>query len=100
MDRKFILKVLFDYFSNNKGKFKDQHREEEKEQQYTEEDIELLNSINEAIVELEVARTLFNSVSDPQLIELAINSENAARNRFDYLLSIAKKKHLKKLEII
>ncbi|ASW44330.1 DUF2508 family protein [Clostridium isatidis] len=99
MDRKFILRVLFDYF-NKKDKVKDQQKEEENEEQYTEEDIELLKSINETIIELEVARTLFNSVTDPQLIELAINSENAARNRFDYLLSVAKKKHLKKIEII
>lgn len=99
MDRKFILRVLFDYF-NKKDKVKDQQKEEENEEQYTEEDIELLKSINETIIELEVARTLFNSVTDPQLIELAINSENAARNRFDYLLSVAKKKHLKRIEII
>ncbi|MBU5455193.1 DUF2508 family protein [Caproiciproducens sp. MSJ-32] len=98
MDRKFILKILLDYFNKN-NKFKNQPKEEN-EEQYTEEDVALLNSINETIIELEVARSLFNSVTDPNLIELAINSENAARNRFNYLLSVAKKKHLKKVEII
>ena len=47
---------------------------------------------------MEVARALFNSVSDPKLIELAIHEEDVARARFDYLISIAKSKGLRRIE--
>ena len=65
---------------------------------YSEEDIAILKDIEESIKELEVARSLFNSVSDPKLIELAIHEEDVARTRFDYLLSLAKDRGLKRIE--
>ena len=65
---------------------------------YSEEDIAILKDIEESIKEMEVARSLFNSVSDPKLIELAIHEEDVARTRFDYLLSIAKNRGLKRIE--
>ena len=65
---------------------------------YSEEDIAILKDIKESIKEMEVARSLFNSVSDPKLIELAIHEEDVAKTRFDYLLSIAKNRGLKRIE--
>jgi len=47
---------------------------------------------------MEVARALFNSVSDPKLIELAIHEEDVARTRYDYLINMAKKRCLKRIE--
>ena len=65
---------------------------------YSEEDIAILKDIKESIKEMEVARSLFNSVSDPKLIELAIHEEDVAKTRFDYLLSIARNRGLKRIE--
>lgn len=55
-------------------------------------DEELLQDIKTAISEIEVAQAIFNSVSDPRLIEAAIYREEAAKRKFEYLLSIAKEK--------
>ncbi len=52
----------------------------------------LLQAINNSILEIEEARNIFNNVDEFHLIELAIYSENVARKRYEYLLSIAKKK--------
>jgi Protein of unknown function (DUF2508). len=43
-----------------------------------------------AKMEISVARSMFNNVNDDKLIEVAIYSENVARKRYDYLLSIAR----------
>ena len=40
--------------------------------------------------EISAARSMFDNVSDDTLIEVAIYSENVARKRYDYLLSIAR----------
>ena len=72
--------------------------EEKKSIEYSEEDIAILKDIEETIKEMEVARALFNSVSDPKLIELAIHEEDVARTRYDYLINMAKKRHLKRIE--
>lgn len=71
---------------------------EKKKIEYSDEDIAILNDIEETIKEMEVARALFNSVSDSKLIELAIHEEDAARTRYDYLISIAKSRDLRKIE--
>lgn len=71
---------------------------EKKKIEYSDEDIAILNDIEETIKEMEVARTLFNSVSDPKLIELAIHEEDVARTRYDYLISIAKSRDLRRIE--
>ena len=47
---------------------------------------------------MEVARVLFNSVSDPKLIEVAIHEEDVARTRFDYLICMAKRRGLRRIE--
>ncbi|MBE6053121.1 MAG: DUF2508 family protein [Clostridium sartagoforme] len=72
--------------------------EEKKRIEYSEEDIAILKDIEETIKEMEVARALFNSVSDPKLIELAIHEEDVARTRYDYLINMAKKRCLKRIE--
>lgn len=66
--------------------------------EYSEEDIVLLTNIEETIKEMEVARALFNSVSDPKLIELAIHAEDAAKTRYDYLISMAKSRDLRRID--
>lgn len=87
MDKNVIFKVLIEDINKNRSKYK-------------EEDIKLFNSIYEAIIEMEVANSMFNSVSEPQLIDLAIHSEDAARSRFNYLIALAKKRELKNIKII
>ena len=71
---------------------------EKNKYEYSKEDIDLLNNIAETIKEMEVARALFNSVSDPKLIELAIHAEDAAKTRYDYLISMAKSRELRKID--
>lgn len=53
----------------------------------------VLKEIQESIKEMQVAESMFNSVDDPNLIEAAIYREEAAKKKFDYLLSIAKEQY-------
>ena len=53
----------------------------------------VLEEIQESIREMEAAESMFNSVDDPKLIEAAIYREEAAKKKFDYLLSIAKEQY-------
>ena len=53
----------------------------------------VLEEIQESIREMEAAESMFNSVNDPKLIEAAIYREEAAKKKFDYLLSIAKEQY-------
>ncbi|MBD7915549.1 DUF2508 family protein [Clostridium sp. Sa3CUN1] len=85
MNKKFILDLLF----KDTDKIK---------REYSEDDITLLNNITDTIKEMEVAGALFNYVSDPKLIELAIHAEDAAKTRYDYLISIAKSRDLRKID--
>ena len=55
----------------------------------------VLEEIQESIREMEAAESMFNSVDDPKLIEAAIYREEAAKKKFDYLLSIAKQRGLR-----
>jgi hypothetical protein len=57
---------------------------------YTEEQRELINSIEDAMEELNRARQYFEMVNEPQLIDYAIHLEDAAKARFTYLLNKAK----------
>jgi hypothetical protein len=57
---------------------------------YTEEQRELINSIEDAIEELNRARQYFEMANEPQLIDYAIHMEDAAKARFMYLLNQAK----------
>ena len=59
------------------------------------EEIELLQAIHDAIKEIEAARSLFNNVQDSKLIAIAIFSEDVAKKKYDYLISLAKQKGLR-----
>jgi hypothetical protein len=50
----------------------------------------LMEDMEIAKMEINVAHSMFNNVNDDKLIEVAIYSENVARKRYDYLLSIAR----------
>lgn len=84
MDKRAILDLLMQNIERNKV-------------QYSQEDIELLDAIRETVMEMEVARSMFNSVSDPQLVDLAIHAEDLARTRYDYLITIAKRRDLRSI---
>ncbi|GAB6168882.1 hypothetical protein JCM1393_13420 [Clostridium carnis] len=83
MDKKLIMDLLM---KNIEG-----HKE-----RYSQEDIDILTEIEDAIIELDVARAMFNSVSDPRLIDIAIHTEDMAKARYDYLISVAKERSLKR----
>ena len=53
---------------------------------------QLIEEMEIAKMEIDVARSMFNNVNDSALIEVAIYSEDVARKRYDYLLSIAREK--------
>ena len=55
--------------------------------------IKILNEIQESIMEMEAAEAMFNNVNDSKLIEAAIYRQEAAKKRFDYLLSVAKEQY-------
>jgi hypothetical protein len=52
----------------------------------------LMEDMEMAKMEINVARSMFNNVNDDKLIEVAIYSENVARKRYDYLLSLARER--------
>ena len=52
--------------------------------------VKLIEDMEIAKMEINIARSMFNNVNDDKLIEVAIYSENVARRRYDYLLSIAR----------
>jgi len=85
MNNNIVLKFLMQEVENNKNK-------------YTEDDLLLFEAINESIMEMEVAQSLFNSVSDANLIDLAIHTEDVARSRYNYLIALAKKRSLRKID--
>ena len=58
----------------------------------------LLEEIQDSIIEMEAAESMFNSVNDPKLIEAAIYREEAAKRKFDYLLSVAKEQYSREQE--
>lgn len=60
------------------------------------EDKELIQCIEETKLEMDVARAMFDFVSDPKLIEVAIFSEEVAKRRYDYLITIAKQRGINK----
>lgn len=61
---------------------------------YKEED-QIMKAIEDTKIELDCARSIFDNVSDPKLIEMAIYAEEVAKKRYEYLLTIAKKKNIK-----
>ena len=66
-----------------------------KKSKYTEDQKRLLNAVDKAREDLNVARQYFNTVNDPRLIDYAIYMEEAAKAKYMYLLNEAKKGGLK-----
>lgn len=66
-----------------------------KKSKYTEEQKRLLNAVDKAIEDLNIARQYFNAVNDPRLVDYAIYMEEAAKAKYMYLLNEAKKSGLK-----
>ncbi|GIM29335.1 hypothetical protein CPJCM30710_20010 [Clostridium polyendosporum] len=77
MNKKFIIEYVMNRIDDSKEKQ------------------DLLNQIEEARIQLNEIREIFDYVSDPKLIEFAIYSEQAARTRYEYLLTEARKKGIK-----
>ena len=76
MDIKNVLSlILVKYYNNDKVSDK------------------VLREIQASIREMEAAESMFNSVDAPKLIEAAIYREEAAKRKFDYLLSVAKEQY-------
>lgn len=59
---------------------------------YSEEQKQLIKSIEEAREELEMARQHFDAAIEAQMIDYAIYKEDAAKVRLSYLLKQAKNK--------
>lgn len=59
---------------------------------YTKEQRELIEAIENARIEMEVYRSMFDEVTDPSLIEFAIYNEEATMKKYIYLLLQARKK--------
>ncbi|MBM6858964.1 DUF2508 family protein [Clostridium saudiense] len=60
---------------------------------------EVITELRQTINEMEAAESLFNIAEDPRLIESAIYKGEAAKKKFDYLFSIAKKEYIDTMEI-
>lgn len=74
MDRKFIINFI------------------SKKLNYTNEQKEIIQAIEEAREELDNCRRYFEEVSEPSLVDYAIHSEDAAKTKLSFLLSEAKEK--------
>lgn len=59
------------------------------------EEFEIIEAIEETKIELESARSIFDNVRDPKLIEVAIYAEEVAKKRYEYLLSLAKERNIR-----
>ncbi|AIY83866.1 MULTISPECIES: DUF2508 family protein [Clostridium] len=56
------------------------------------ENARILKAIDETKLEIEAAKSVFDSVDDPLLIEAAIYAEEAARKRYSHLMTLAKQR--------
>lgn len=77
MDRNKIIEIIL----NNKS--------------YTKDEKEIISGIQEAMIELEVARNSFDNVSDKNLIDKCIYKEDEAKSKYIYFLSQAKARNIK-----
>lgn len=57
-------------------------------------DKDIILQIQQAREELEIANKCFQMVKDPKLIDYAIYKEQAAKARYEYLISEARKKNI------
>ncbi len=77
MDRNRIIEIIL----NNKN--------------YTKDEKEIITGIQEAMMELEVARNSFENVSDKNLIDKCIHKEDEAKSKYIYFLSQARSRNIK-----
>lgn len=56
----------------------------------------LIKEINRAKLDVETAEHFFQSVSDPELVDVAIYELEAKKSRYRYLIKVAKDKGIKK----
>lgn len=57
---------------------------------YTKEEKEIIAGIQEAMLELEVAKNSFDNVNDKNLVDICIHKEDQAKSKYIYYLSRAK----------
>jgi arginine repressor len=74
MNRKRIIEIIL---SQNK---------------YNEEQKEIIERLEESMIEWETAKSCFQQVNDPKLIDFAIYKEDEAKSKYVYFLSQAKSK--------
>lgn len=56
---------------------------------------EIITAIEDAVNQIEFARSFFENVCEPKLVDYAIFLEEAAKARYEFLLSEAKKRNIK-----
>lgn len=62
---------------------------------YSNDEKEIITGIEEAILEIEVAKNAFNNVSDKNLIDICIHKEDEAKSKYTFYLAQAKEKNIK-----
>lgn len=77
MDKEKILEYLITGM--------DSHKQEE----------QLLLAIEDAVEQIRIARDFFDNVNEPKLIDYAIYLEEAAKARYEFLISEAKRLNIK-----
>lgn len=63
--------------------------------QYSKDEKEIIAGIEEAMLELEVAKNAFDNVSDKNLIDICIHKEDEAKSKYTFYLSQARAKNIK-----
>ncbi|NLZ49695.1 MAG: YaaL family protein [Clostridiales bacterium] len=56
---------------------------------------EIITAIEDAVNQIELARNFFENVSEPKLVDYAIYLEEAAKARYEFLLSEAKRRNIR-----
>lgn len=77
MNKKEVLELLF------------------QNEKYTEEEMDIIYSLEEAREEWHSASRFFQYVSEPDLVDYAIHKEDAAKSKFMYYLSKARDQEIK-----
>lgn len=63
--------------------------------QYSRDEKEIISGIEEAMLELEVAKNAFDNVSDKNLIDICIHKEDEAKSKYTFYLSQARAKNIR-----
>ena len=62
---------------------------------YSKDEKEIIVGIEEAMLELEVAKNAFDNVSDRNLIDICIHKEDEAKSKYTFYLTQAKEKNIR-----